>query len=75
MDAQLLQLLDEVVATLPETYRRVLELRYGQERSTEETAELLHISRSNVATRLDRVISLIRKRVKERQEAELPQAP
>lgn len=73
MEAQLLVLLEEIVSALPETYRQVLELRYGQERSTEETAALLHISRSNVATRLDRAVSLLRKRVKERLEAARPQ--
>lgn len=67
-EAQLLRLLQEIISTLPQMYREVLELRYGQERSTEETAELLHISRSNVATRLDRAVSMIRKRVKERLE-------
>ena len=40
MEAQLLRLLDEIISTLPETYHQVLVLRYGQERSTEETAEL-----------------------------------
>ncbi len=73
VETQLLLLLEEIVFALPETYRQVLELRYGQERSTEETAELLHISRSNVATRLDRAVSLVRKRVKERLEAAPPQ--
>ncbi len=71
----MLRLLVEIVSTLPEAYRQVLDLRYSQERNTKETAELLHISRSNVATRLDRAISLIKKRVKERLEAALPDTP
>ena len=39
----------------------MLELRYGQELDTGETAELLHISRSNVATRLNRAVSMLRR--------------
>ena len=36
MEARLLQLLEETAATFLETYRSVLELYYGQERSTKE---------------------------------------
>ena len=75
MGAQLLQLLEEIIATLPGSYRQILALRYGQERSTEETADLLHISRSNVATRLERAVSLLRKRVKARLDATLSTSP
>ena len=75
IEAQRLQLLGEIIATLPESYRQILELRYGQERSTEETADLLHISRSNVATRLERAVSLLRKRVKARLDATLSPSP
>lgn len=75
MEAQLLQLLGEIIATLPESYRQILELRYGQERSTKETADLLHISRSNVATRLERAVSLLRKLVEARLDATLSPSP
>jgi len=65
-DAQMYQLLAEMIAALPETYRTVLELRYGRELSTGETAEQLHISRSSVSTRLNRAVALLRKRIKAR---------
>jgi len=60
------QLLAEMIASLPDTYRTVLELRYGRDLSTGETAEQLHISRSSVSTRLNRAVALLRKRIKAR---------
>ena len=60
---QLLVLLREMVAVLPAAYREVCELRYGQDLSTAETARRLGISPSNVATRLDRAIGMLRSRL------------
>lgn len=60
---QLLVLLREMVAVLPAAYREVCELRYGQELSTAETARRLGISPSNVATRLDRAVRMLRSRL------------
>ena len=65
-DMQLLELLREMIAALPETYRDVLELRYGWQLDTSETAKLLHISRSNVTSRLHRVVALFQKRIEAR---------
>ena len=61
-DRELLRALRETVALLPEPYRQVIELRFGRELSTAETAERMAVSRSNAATRLDRAMRLLRKR-------------
>ncbi len=63
MQAEMLILVEAIVAELPKAYRQVIELRYRQECSTAEAAELLHISRSNAATRLNRAVAMIRKQV------------
>ena len=60
---QLLLLLHAMVAALPAAYRDVCELRYGQDLSTTETARRLGISSSNVATRLDRAVGMLRSRL------------
>lgn len=65
-DKQLLQLLGEMIALLPEMYREVLELRYGRGVSTATAAELLHISQSAVATRLNRAVSMLRRQIEAR---------
>ncbi len=62
-DRELLRALRETVTLLPEPYRRVIELRFEQELSTAETAARLEVSRSNAATRLDRALRLLRKRL------------
>lgn len=59
---ELLRALRETVARLPEPYRQVIELRFGQELSTAATAERMAVSRSNAATLLDRAMRLLRKR-------------
>lgn len=63
-DRETLRALRETVALLPEPYRQVIELRVERELSTSETAEQLAVSRSNVATRLNRALSLLRRRFK-----------
>ena len=45
---QMLVLLREMISLLPETYRQVVELRVYEGFSTCQTAELLHVSRSNI---------------------------
>jgi len=60
---QLLLLLREMVAGMPAIYRRVCELRYGEDLSTTATARRLGISPSNVATRLDRAVKMLRSRL------------
>ena len=61
-DRELLRVLRETVALLPEPYRQVIELRFERELSTREAAERLSITRSNVATRLERALRLLRER-------------
>ena len=61
-DRELLRVLRETVALLPEPYRQVIELRFERELSARETAERLSITRSNVATRLERALRLLRER-------------
>ena len=65
-DRQVLRVLREMVASLPEPYRQVIELRFEQELSTSETARRLAISRSNVTTRLHRGIRMLKDRFKAR---------
>lgn len=60
---ELRELLAAMIGALPETYRQILELRHGQGLSTKETADLLHISRANVSVRLNRAVSMLRRRL------------
>lgn len=62
-DRELLRALGETVALLPEPYREVIELRFRRELCTHETAARLGISCSNVATRLERALRLLRERL------------
>ena len=63
---ELLGLLREMVHSLPAAYRDVCELRYGQDLSTAETAHRLDISPSNVSTRLERAVKMLRSRLDSR---------
>ncbi|MDE0107390.1 MAG: sigma-70 family RNA polymerase sigma factor [Bryobacterales bacterium] len=63
---QLRLLLREMLAELPAMYREVCDLRYGQDLSTDETASQLGISRSNVSTRLNRAIRMLKARLEAR---------
>lgn len=63
---ELTEVLLEMIAVLPETYRHVVELRYRAELSTKETAELLQISPGAVAVRLHRAVSMLRSRLEAR---------
>ena len=65
-DQQILRVLREMVARLPEPYRQVIEMRFEQELSTSETAQRLGISRSNVASRLNRGLCALRDRFEAR---------
>ena len=68
---QLLLLLRAMVAALPAAYRDVCELRYRRDLSTAETARRLDISPSNVATRLERAVGMLRKRLDARLSAQV----
>ncbi|MCY4596668.1 MAG: sigma-70 family RNA polymerase sigma factor [Bryobacterales bacterium] len=65
-DHQMLRVLREMVARLPDAYRQVIEMRLQRELSTSETAQRLGISRSIVASRLHRGLHMLRKRFKAR---------
>ncbi len=58
-EMELLRLMRAMVDLLPETYRQVVKLRVYQDLSSRETAERLHISPSNVDTRLSRATGLL----------------
>ena len=60
---QMLALLRETVSLLPDTYRQVIELRVYEGFSTRQTADLLHVSRSDVSTRLHRATKLLQQRI------------
>ena len=60
---QMLALLREMVRLLPDTYRQVIELRVYEGLSTRQTADLLHVSRSDVSTRLHRATKLLQQHI------------
>ena len=62
-ERELLQLLRAIIDSLPAAYREVLEMRYGQDLSSAETAQRLGISSSNVSTRLNRAITILKQRL------------
>lgn len=65
-ERELVEMLLAMISVLPETYRQIVELRYVQNLSTKETAEFLQISRANVSVRLNRAVSMLRKRFEAR---------
>ena len=62
-ERQLHALLHEMVRLLPNTYRQVIELRVYEGFDTQQTAERLHVSRSDVSTRLNRAVKLLQQRL------------
>ena len=62
-ERQMLTLLREMVALLPDTYRQVIDLRIYEGLSTRETADQLHLTRSNVRVRLHRAVRLLQRRL------------
>lgn len=71
-ERQLLTFLHEMIAMLPDTYRRVVELRLQEGVSTKQTARRLGISRSNVTTRLNRAVRMLKRSIKSRMEPRNP---
>lgn len=55
----------EIIMALPPKYRVLVYLRYYEELTTREMAELLHISQSAVTTRLSRARQLLREQLQE----------
>ena len=62
-ERELLVLLREMIDLLPGTYRQVIKLRLYQGLSTKQISRNLHISRGNVAVRMNRAISLLKRRI------------
>jgi len=62
-ERELLVLLGEMIDLLPGTYRKVIKLRRYQGFSTKEISRHLHISRGNVGARMNRAISMIKRRI------------
>jgi len=60
---QMKQILDEAVGALPPQYRSVYELREIEDRSGDEVAQRLGISRAAMKSRLHRARDLVRKRL------------
>lgn len=63
---QRLELLRVMIVTLPEIYARVIELRVCQGLSVRQAATRLQISPSNVTTRLNRAVKMIKSRIDRR---------
>lgn len=64
MDTQYTDTWEKVMA-LPPKYRVMIYLRYYEELSTKEMAQLLHISQSNVTTRLTRARQMLKSALEE----------
>ena len=60
---ELRHVLDDAIASLPDTYRSVLLLRDVEELSTEETAQVLDLSADAIKTRLHRARLAIRQQL------------
>lgn len=65
-DADSRRAVREAINELPETYRIILLLRDIEERSTEETAEVLELTVANVKTRLHRARQALREILEQR---------
>jgi len=65
-DGELRKLLEQVVETLPETFRTVFVLRAVEQLSVAETSEVLGIPEDTVKTRLHRARGLLQSRLQER---------
>lgn len=62
-EKELLRLLREMVVLLPDIYRQVVDLRVYQGLSSRKTSERLHISSSDVDTRLSRAVEMLKRRL------------
>ena len=64
LDGELAQILNQAILDLPENYRMVVVLRDVEGFSTEETAQILKLSASNVKVRLHRGRLFLREKLK-----------
>ncbi len=71
-ERELLVLLREMIDVLPETYSQVIKLRLYQGFSNKQISRYLHISRGNVAIRMNRAISLLKRRIDARVSSRTP---
>ena len=71
-ERELLVLLREMIDLLPGTYRQVIKLRLYQGFSNKEISRLLHVSRGNVAVRMNRAITLLKRRIDARTQSLSP---
>jgi RNA polymerase sigma-70 factor (ECF subfamily) len=53
--------MQKYVIKLPEKYKDILIMRYGEELKNKEIAVILHMSESTVATRIGRAKAMLRK--------------
>lgn len=68
-EKELLRLLREMVVLLPDIYRQVVDRRVYQGFSSRKTAAQLHISSSDVDTRLSRAVEMLKRRLDTRLKA------
>ena len=73
-ERELLVLLREMIDLLPGTYRQVIKLRLYQGFSNREISRRLHVSRGNVAVRMNRAIHLLKRRIDARARSLPPHA-
>ena len=73
LERELLVLLREMIDLLPGTYRQVIKLRLYQGFSNKEISRRLHVSRGNVAVRMNRAIALLKRRIDARTRSFSPQ--
>jgi RNA polymerase sigma-70 factor, ECF subfamily len=71
---ELTTIVQQEILNLPEKYRLVFVLRDVEEMSTAEAAECLNISEQNIKVRLHRARAMLRKKLRERAIASLPQS-
>ena len=62
-ERELLVLLREMIDLLPGTYRQVIKLRLYHGFSNKQISRHLHVSRGNVAVRMNRAINLLKRRI------------
>lgn len=61
-ERELLVLLREMIDLVPGTYRQVIKLRFHQGFSTKEISRRLRVYHANVAVRMNRAITLLKRR-------------
>ena len=72
-ERELLVLLREMIDLLPGTYRQVIMLRLYQGFASKEISRRLRLSRGNVAVRMNRAVTLLKRRIDARTQSLSPQ--